>query len=153
VLAALLRPAILVSLRSIGPRSSTNLSYLILVSTIRVRVQTWPSSRPVPHSLNLLVRKLLLPKLYASVPVTIGFTAPALAVYYTMYDGMCRIVTELSSEKRANRVFFGVPVPHSCETLLGAHVVSVCVSCCKCDGTEPHLDAPSACVLAVWADR
>jgi len=85
--------AILVSLHSISPWSSTNLSYLILVSTICIHVQTWPSSRPVPHSLNLLVGKLLPPKLYASVPVTIGFTAPALAVYYTMYNGMYCIVT------------------------------------------------------------
>ena len=109
--------AILVSCAFNGPRSPTNLHCLISVDTIRVRVQTWPSSSPVPRSLNLLVGKPILPKLYAGLPVTIGFSAPALAVYYTTYDGMCHIVAEKESEiekKSPNRfflfLFFGLGV-------------------------------------------
>lgn len=110
MLVALLRlgwSAILVSCAFNSPRSPTNLYCLIRVDTIRVRVQTWPSSSPVPRSLNLLVGKPILPKLYAGLPVTIGFSAPALAVYYTTYDGMCHIVAEKVSkiEKRPNRKF------------------------------------------------
>ena len=128
---------------------------------MRVRVQTWPSSSPVPRSLNLLVGKPLLPKLYAGLPVTIGFSAPALAVYYTTYDGMCHVVpstlSEIEKKNRPNRallfISFGVPVPYSCETLLGSHAISVCVPHREHDGTEPQLDAPSAGVFAVRADR
>ena len=139
-----------------SPRLPTNPDYLTLVDTIRVRVQTWPSSSPVPRSLNLLVGKPILPKLYAGLPVTIGFSAPALAVYYTTYDGTFHIVAETSFRNRKNVLtdFFplGVPVPYSCQTLLGPHLVSVCVSYCESDRTESQLDSTSACVFAVRAD-
>ena len=48
--------------------------------------------------------------------------------------------------------FLGCSVPSSCQTLLGPHLVSVCVPYCQYDGTESQLDSTSACVFAVWAD-
>ena len=134
-----------VSSRSIGPRLSTNLSYLILVDTIRVRVQTRPSSSPC-------VGKPLLPMLYAGLPVTIGFSAPALALYYTVYDGMCHIVTELSSKKHPNRFFF-VSRSHIAAKLFWAPTLFPSAYHTASMVGQPQLDAPSADVLAVWADR
>lgn len=145
-------------------RLPTNLYYLILVDTVRVRVQTWPSSSRVPRSLNLLVGKPILPKLYAGLPVTIGFSAPALAVYYTAYDGMYHIVARTFVPNPKNvltGVFFCfcffflgrvTLFPYSCQTLLGSHLVSVCVPYCEYNGTESQLDSTSAGVFALWAD-
>lgn len=58
-----------------------------VVDTIRVRIQTWPSSKPLPRSLDGLIGKPIMPRLYAGLPVALGFSVPALAVYLTTYDG------------------------------------------------------------------
>ena len=57
------------------------------VDTIRVRIQTHPSGTPVPLSLRTLVGHPILPRLYAGLPVALGFSVPALATYLTTYDG------------------------------------------------------------------
>lgn len=58
-----------------------------LVDTIRVRIQTYPSDKPLPTSLSRLVGAPIVPKLYAGLPVALGFSVPALAVYLTTYEG------------------------------------------------------------------
>ncbi|KAG8831215.1 hypothetical protein FRC17_003464 [Serendipita sp. 399] len=61
-------------------------THLSAVDTIRVRIQTYPSDRPIPRSLNGLVGSSPLSKLYAGLPIALGFSIPALAVYLTTYD-------------------------------------------------------------------
>lgn len=57
------------------------------MDTVRVRVQTYPPGKPLPTSLRGLVGTPMLPKLYAGLPVALGFSVPALAVYLTTYEG------------------------------------------------------------------
>lgn len=56
------------------------------LDTIRVRIQTHPPGTPVPLSLRMLVGHPILPRLYAGLPVALGFSIPALATYLTTYD-------------------------------------------------------------------
>lgn len=56
------------------------------LDTVRVRIQTYPSEKPLPTSLRGLVGAPILPKLYAGLPVALGFSVPALAVYLTTYE-------------------------------------------------------------------
>ncbi|PVF93102.1 mitochondrial carrier [Serendipita vermifera] len=56
------------------------------LDTIRVRIQTYPPGKSLPKSIGGLVGTPALPKLYAGLPVALGFSVPALAVYLTTYD-------------------------------------------------------------------
>jgi hypothetical protein len=68
--------------------------YSATVDTVRVRIQTYPPGKPLPTSLRSLIGAPALPKLYAGMPVALGFSVPALAVYLTTYEGKVYLLVE-----------------------------------------------------------
>ncbi|KAG8775162.1 hypothetical protein FRC19_001930 [Serendipita sp. 401] len=84
------------------------------LDTIRVRIQTYPSDKPLPRSLGGLLNGAPVSRLYAGLPIALGFSVPALAVYLTTYDaakyGMSKLILGRDPDLRTVPWFKQVPI-------------------------------------------
>lgn len=110
--------------------------FFLLVDTIRVRIQTYPSNKTLPKKLGGLVGKPLLPNLYAGLPVALGFSIPALALYLTTYDSKCY----LASAVKYNLRFSNSGQIYHFQTVVW----------CRCWTEADFVGQTSPCVSYVW---